>query len=539
LAGFFVLSLITFFATGILALISPPPPEDASNVTALLIAAIAFTFGSVGLLRLNRYSIRLATLLFLLLLTVIFIFSDSPQELSVGRSSFVFIIPITISSLLLFPASSFFFAILNSVIMGVLATLAGTLPSVATIIGFFMLALISWLSSRSMENALKEVRTMNTDLDQRVAVRTQELSEALTREHAETGRRQAILQGIADGVIVFDINGEAILANPAISHMLEIPFEGIVGYTFYDIFLPPQITDDDRLLLSRTMRDLDSTLVPIRIRWNTKTLSVNAAPVRNPQGQPIGKVAVLRDFTHEAEVEQMKNRFIAMVSHELRTPLGAILGYSEMLNEAFYGPLNEKQLNATGRILNNSRRLLEIVNDLLDQAQIEVGHLTFHITNFNPKELAENLFSVMEKIANDKGLELKSEIAADMPETLRGDTHRLQQILINLVNNAVKFTASGSVSVHIYTVDEQNWGFDVTDTGPGIAPENQKSIFDPYRQVDGTSTRLHGGIGLGLAIVQKLVDLMGGHILVKSELGKGSTFTVILPYQPPEQKEQA
>ncbi len=506
----------------------------------MLVSAIVFLAGSLGVYFINKRSSRLAALLFLLLLTIVLSFSDTPAQLSSGRSSFVFVIPIAVASLLLAPASSFFFAGVNSVIVILLTAQTGSFANFPfpIIVGFFMLALISWLSSRSLEQALKEVRTINAELDRRVVERTSELSAALSREQAEAGRRQAILQGIADGVIVFDTNGQAILANPAISHMLQIPFDGIMGYTFYDIFEPPQISDDDRHMLARTMRDLDSTLVPIRIRWNTKTISVNAAPVRNAAGQPIGKVAVFRDFTREAEVEQMKNRFVAMVSHELRTPLNAILGYSEMLREAFYGPMNDKQTNAADRILKNSRRLLEIVSDLLDQAQIEAGHLTFHITEFNVTELTENLHSVMDTIAHEKGLALTSEIAADMPARLHGDTHRLQQVLVNLVNNAVKFTEKGGIDVRIYRVNEINWGFDVTDTGPGIASENQKTIFDPFRQVDGTATRAHGGIGLGLSIVQKLVDMMNGRIFVKSALGRGSTFTVILPFEPPRSEEK-
>jgi PAS domain-containing protein len=162
-----------------------------------------------------------------------------------------------VASLILSPSSSFFFAGINSVIIAWLASSADIFINFPAIIGFFMLALISWLSSRSLENTLKELRTINAELDQRVADRTQALSEALAREQAEAGRRQAILQSIADGVIVFDVNGEAILANPAISHMLNIPFDGILGYTFYDIFQTSQISDDDRHLLARTMRDLD------------------------------------------------------------------------------------------------------------------------------------------------------------------------------------------------------------------------------------------------------------------------------------------
>jgi signal transduction histidine kinase len=144
----------------------------------------------------------------------------------------------------------------------------------------------------------------------------------------------------------------------------------------------------------------------------------------------------------------------------------------------------------------------------------------------------------MDKIAHDKGLELTSRIDANMPEQLTGDTHRLQQVLVNLVNNAVKFTDTGSVDVYVYKVNEQHWGFDVTDTGQGIAPDDQKHVFDPFRQLEGTVTRSHGGIGLGLAIVKRLVELMGGQIFLKSAVGQGSAFTIILPFEPPRKEEK-
>jgi signal transduction histidine kinase len=227
-----------------------------------------------------------------------------------------------------------------------------------------------------------------------------------------------------------------------------------------------------------------------------------------------------------------------MVSHELRTPLNAILGYSEMLREAYYGPMNEKQTNAADRILNNSRRLLDIVSDLLDKAQIEAGHLNLKISTFPTKVLTENLHSVMDKITGDRGLTLTSNIAPDVPNELVGDPERIQQVMVNLVNNAAKFTEQGGITVSLYKVADEYWACDVADTGPGISPEDQRYIFEPFRQVDKTVTRSHGGIGLGLSIVKRLVDLMGGRIFLKSVVGQGSTFTVVLPFEPSQKGKQ-
>ena len=137
----------------------------------------------------------------------------------------------------------------------------------------------------------------------------------------------------------------------------------------------------------------------------------------------------------------------------------------------------------------------------------------------------------MDKLTADKNLALTSELDRNLSETLRGDSARLQQILINLVNNAVKFTETGSIHVKLCKADEQHWGIQVTDTGQGIPKEELPRIFETFRQVEGTTTRVHGGFGLGLSIVKQLVNLMGGEVSVESELGKGSTFSITLPFE--------
>jgi PAS domain S-box-containing protein len=473
---------------------------------------------------------------FLVFLLGIFLFVDTPEELAGGRSLFVFTVPIIMSSILLRPSASFLFAGIGSLEIWYLATLVPLVPNTFGMAGFFLLALVSWLSARSLELALKDLRVINAELDQRVADRTQELSDSLTREAQQASQRQAILQGIADGVMVFDLRGVVILTNPALTRLLELPLDLVLQKNLGEVLQTPQISENDRELILKSLGINESTLAPIRIKWGRKTISIIAAPVRDAKGQILGNVAVMRDFTREAEVEEMKNAFVAMVSHELRTPLNAILGYSEMLRDAFYGPVNEKQVNAADRILRNSRRLLDIVSDLLDQARIEAGQLKFKRETFKTIELTNNLHSVMDKIAQDKRLELVSQIESDMPDEITGDAQRLQQVLVNLANNAVKFTEKGTVKVSIYKATDKRWAFDVADTGRGISPEDQKYIFDPFRQVDGTATRSQGGIGLGLAIVKRLVELMGGRIFIKSALGQGSVFTVILPFEPPKKE---
>jgi signal transduction histidine kinase len=244
---------------------------------------------------------------------------------------------------------------------------------------------------------------------------------------------------------------------------------------------------------------------------------------------PIGTVAVFRDYSHEAQLDKMKDTFLAIVSHELRTPLNAILGYAEMLKEAIYGAINEKQARASERILSNTQRLLGIVSDLLDQSQIQAGKMIIHMRPFRPAELLDNVHGVMDRIAVDKNLTLTSELDTSLPYTIDGDAARLQQILVNLVNNAIKFTESGSVRMRLFRADTHHWSIEVRDTGIGIPADEISHIFEAFRQVDSTSTRKYGGFGLGLTIVKQLSMLMSGDVVVSSEVNSGSKFTVTLP----------
>jgi signal transduction histidine kinase len=404
-------------------------------------------------------------------------------------------------------------------------------PNIPAIAGFLLIALVSWLSADNLERALKELRDINLDLDKVVVERTQALAESLARERIEARRNQAILNSIADGVIVLDTDWNATLANPAIKGMLEIPLEQVVGKNFREFIEQAGLPPRSRKLLY-AMMEHETQPPSFRIEWQGKTLSVSAAQVYDTRADiniNIGTVAVFRDFTREAEVERLKSTFVAMVSHELRTPLNAILGYAEMFKESVYGPMNEKQINVAERIMKNTKRLLGLINDLLDQAQMEAGKLTIRMAPVRPAELLEALHGLMDKSAADKNLTLNSEIDPNLPDTLNGDAARLQQILLNLVNNAVKFTEQGSIRVRLFRTDINKWSMVVSDTGNGIPPSEIPHIFDTFRQVDGAATRRHGGFGLGLSIVQQLVNMMNGQIEVQSIVGEGTTFVITLP----------
>jgi PAS domain S-box-containing protein len=486
---------------------------------------------------LNRSRLmRLAPIVFLLGFILLISFSDEPLYLVAGRSTMVYAIPIIMASVLMRPAASFMMAALSGVALVVIAVVSGLdpVPLYSTvpveIIQFFIIALVGWLSARSLERALADLRAINAELDRRVADRTRDLAEALIRVQLESSKNQAILESIADGVIVFDQAGQATLVNPAVSKLLSLPPNQIVGRKIETLMAEVVAADDQAAVLGQVRGQESAARLPgLRFQWGKKTLSASFAPIHIEQDTGRGTVAVFRDFTREAELENMKSLLVSMVSHELRTPLGAIIGYGEILQEQIYGPLTERQTNLVERLIANAQRLVSLVNDLLDRARLEAGKLKLQSISFSPQQLLSDLLSTTSPIAKAKHLDVVTRIAPTVPGTLQGDPQRLLQILINLVGNAIKFTEQGAITVKLDRPDAAHWSLQVSDTGIGIPPDDQPYVFEVFRQADGSATRQHGGAGLGLSIVKQLATLMGGTIELVSALGQGSTFTVTLP----------
>ncbi|MCB0211035.1 MAG: hypothetical protein KDJ52_16980 [Anaerolineae bacterium] len=232
------------------------------------------------------------------------------------------------------------------------------------------------------------------------------------------------------------------------------------------------------------------------------------------------------------EASDFKSHFIARISHELRTPLGALLGIAEMLQHEVYGTLTPQQQDLTQRIINNARVLEHVFSEMLDQSQIEAGQLHLHPENFSPQTLVETVYANYLPLALQKGLAMRLKSDSDLPTTVQGDTVRIEQVISNLITNAIKFTETGNIVIRSRMANETEWAIQIKDTGIGISEKDQSHIFESFRQVDETSDRKYGGVGLGLAIVHNLVTAMGGKVTVKSKVGQGSTFTVLLPLQP-------
>jgi PAS domain S-box-containing protein len=250
----------------------------------------------------------------------------------------------------------------------------------------------------------------------------------------------------------------------------------------------------------------------------------------------------LRSALVRAEsADRLKSAFLATMSHELRTPLNSIIGFSGILLQGLAGELNAEQSKQLGMVRASARHLLDLINDVLDLSKIEAGQLDMRHAPFVFADSVERALLIVKPLAEAKGLTLEWQVAPDLG-SMMGDQRRVEQILLNLLNNAIKFTDRGGVSLSAYQV--QNYfsplseasvkavRIEVVDTGIGMRLEDQGSLFQPFRQIDSGLTRTHEGTGLGLAICRRLASLMSGDIQVVSEWGKGSQFTLTLPMHP-------
>jgi signal transduction histidine kinase len=224
-----------------------------------------------------------------------------------------------------------------------------------------------------------------------------------------------------------------------------------------------------------------------------------------------------------------KSEFLANMSHELRTPLNAIIGFSEVLTERMFGELNEKQDEYLKDIYASGTHLLSLINDILDLSKIEAGRMELELTDFNLPAALDNALTLVRERAGRRAIALQMNIDARVGQ-IQADERKVRQVILNLLSNAIKFTPEGGrIEVRAASVDG-SVEVSVTDTGVGIAPEDQEAVFEEFRQV-GTAEKKAEGTGLGLTLCRKFVELHGGRIWVKSQIGAGSTFTFTIPVQ--------
>ncbi len=241
----------------------------------------------------------------------------------------------------------------------------------------------------------------------------------------------------------------------------------------------------------------------------------------------------LSRLAEERRLERFRSEFLSMVSHELRSPLTSIIGHSALIGHADLPEWARRQ----GRLIHDAgEAMLQLVNDLLDMAKLEGGHLELETIPFDLRKLAADCGQLLAPQAAAKGVELRLSLPDILPERVVGDPGRLRQVLINLLGNALKFTTEGSVTLDLALEPRGDLAMarvEVTDTGRGIAPDRLEAIFRPFGQEDASISRQYGGTGLGLSISRRLVELMGGTIGVRSREGQGSTFWFRVPLGSP------
>lgn len=402
---------------------------------------------------------------------------------------------------------------------------------------------------------------------------------ALYKSHmdAELRERKAwlstTLESIGDGVIATDVESRISFINPVAADLSEWQESEAVGKPIFDVFNAVhahggyqlqqvfnevikggQFTARENLFLSVP----SGKKIPIE---------VNLAPIKNENNAVLGVVLVFRDITQRMKVEatlekerkslarrveertqelslanaelaravRLKDEFLANMSHELRTPLNAILGMSEALQENVYGEINSKQYRSLQIVQDSGRHLLALINDILDISKIEAGKLDFERIPVDINGVITSSIAMVKQNAGKKQIKISSTIQ-DTIITFLADERRIKQILVNLLSNAVKFTPEGG-KIHISVStdeDRETLHFAVTDNGVGIATEDTERLFHPFEQLDSRLSRMHAGTGLGLALVRRLTELHGGGVTLVSEPGKGSTFTVSIPFLDPE-----
>ncbi len=394
---------------------------------------------------------------------------------------------------------------------------------------------IAEAKTRELFETNRELSAMADDLERRRTA----LRETL-------GYLTAIIDTISDCLLVTDGAGTIKLVNRALLHLYGLAPEAVLGKPVDETF-PREIID----LLEEGRTCAGRENVQFEIALPAGRVGMAMVDPISVDGEEIGYVTLIRDFTAAKEIDRMKTDFISNVSHELRTPLTSILGFTKIIKRKMkktvlpaVPPERPKKLaKAIGQVEGNldiiiaeGERLTKLINDVLDVAKMEAGKVEWKMEPLAVTDLIDRVLAATAGLFSAKPtVRLESSVEPDLPP-LRGDRDRLMQVLINLISNAVKFTDDGAVSVQVLRKGEQAL-FSVRDTGTGIAEDALMSVFDKFKQVGDTLTDKPKGTGLGLPISRQIVEAHGGHIWVESQLGEGATFSFTLPFELPAEEE--
>ncbi|MEO6095412.1 MAG: PAS domain S-box protein [Fibrobacteria bacterium] len=400
---------------------------------------------------------------------------------------------------------------------------------------------IAWTNRIALDSngQVEEILSIGSDITvQKLAEQARAESEA---------RYRKLFEYAPDGILIADGRSRYLDANESICRMLGYTREELIGKEATDIIDPGEAPQIEPAIDS--IKNQAEHLREWRFRRKDgTTFQADVMATMMPDGNLMGMV---RDVTERKQAQEerqrreraeaadhIKSAFLATMSHELRTPLNSIIGFTGIMLQGLAGPLNPEQDKQLGMVRSSARHLLALVNDVLDISKIEAGQLEVDRVAFDLRGSLDKAAALIGPQAEAKGLRLRLRAASGLGEAV-GDARRFEQILLNLLTNAVKFTDHGEITLAAEWVGDylpsgavqsvRALRIEVADTGTGIRSEDLPTLFQPFRQVDSGLSRQHEGSGLGLAICRRLAGLMGGSIGVSSEWGKGSTFTVTLP----------
>jgi PAS domain S-box-containing protein len=398
--------------------------------------------------------------------------------------------------------------------------------------------LIKWHNEILLDEKGKVVGTISSGED----ITEQRKAEQSLRESEEKFR--IMTSQAKDAIIMIDNNGCATFWNEAAEKIFGYKADEVIGKELHTLICPPEFYPAYKMSFDKFRKtgfgNAIGKTIELKAIRKDKTefpveISVSGVKIQNCWHA----IGIIRDITERKIVEnelikareaalqasKAKSAFLASMSHEIRTPMNAIIGMADLLSEANLEPEYKQYVKV---LQNAGDNLLSLINDILDLSKIESGHLELEQIEFSIIELVERVVETLAIKAHSKKLELLYELSDDIPDTLIGDPVRLRQILINLIGNAIKFTEKGEITLraNVENTDDSSCTllFEVSDTGIGIPEEKQQYIFEPFIQVDSSTTRKYGGTGLGLSISKSLCEMMGGKIWVKSKLNEGSSF---------------
>jgi PAS domain S-box-containing protein len=368
-------------------------------------------------------------------------------------------------------------------------------------------------------------------------------------EERQEARRRAdrkfrdLLESAPDAMVIVDAAGSIVLVNSQTVTLFGWKHDELVGKPV-ETLVPQRFRGAhgghrSGFFARPKMRQMGAGLDLFGLRKDNSEfpVEISLSPILTEDGPLIA--STIRDATERKRSEQilmeanrLKSEFLASMSHELRTPLNGILGFSELLVDLRFGPLNDKQREYIADINECGKHLLQLINDVLDLSKVEAGKMELHVEPCSPRAAMSAVCTLIAPLAQKKKVRLSQTPGTDVDQAVL-DVQKFKQILFNLLSNAVKFTdAGGTIEIGLQADEPDRLRLVVSDTGIGIAAEDMGRLFEAFRQLDGGLARRFGGTGLGLALTKKIVELQGGSIEVQSEPGKGSTFTVLLPRHP-------